>query len=125
MSQAHLILHVFSDRGEDAERLDEASHSLQDDLLDVSGVRAITPLAGEAAEGTKAVMPVEVGSLSVGVVVTAAAIAKIAQVIHDWLRRNEDKRVAFERADGTKVAVEGYSLEAARELIASVLSADG
>jgi hypothetical protein len=126
MSQAHLILHVFSDRSEDAERLDDASHSLRDDLLDVDGVSAITPVArGPAAEGTKSIMPVDLGSLSVSVVVTGAVTAKIAQIIHDWLRRNDGKRVVVERRDGTEVAVEGYSEDAARQLIESVLLADG
>lgn len=102
---------VLSEPGADAERLDAVTGYLQAELVAVDDVE-VARGAGEAPEGTRAVDPVEVGTLLV-TLLTSQALAQVVGYVRRWLRRGsaDTAEPGAEPSRSVRLEIDGDVLE--------------
>ncbi|MEV4582629.1 caspase family protein [Nonomuraea jabiensis] len=101
------------DAAADAQELDEATARLRNELLELDVVAGAAE-AGEAAEGTRAVLSFTLGGLVISLVGTEL-LASIVNAVTAWLSRHQHRSVKLE-IDGDVLELTGIPSTEQREL---------
>lgn len=118
----NLRVHL-AERGADAERLDQVTGYLRQDLLQLD-VQAVTALrAGPPPEGSRALDVATVGGLLVTLGQSTTALQTIVTAIRSWLHRGTPvQRAVRVEIDGDVLELADASTEDQDELIALFIS---
>lgn len=114
----NLRLHV-AERGADAERLDQVTRYLREELLQLD-VRAVTALpAGPPPAGSRALDVATVGGLMVTLGQSATALQTIVAAVRMWLGRGKPVQRAIRvEIDGDVLEIADASGEEQERLVA-------
>ncbi len=111
-------VHIKPEEQDDKQEIDSLAHSLRDDLLnlDVEEVhllheKAPLPAGSKGVEGATAI-----GSMIVDFV-SGNIIKEVTQTVQAWIRRNENRAITIEMADGDKIDVKGISSKDQQRII--------
>jgi Effector Associated Constant Component 1 len=116
MEAETVTISVSDDRSSDESRLDESVLALRRELSDVPGVRSVTPRATLPGERARSASAHIVGSLLVSMSISAPSVTFLIRFLHEWLRRNDGKRITVTR-DGHTIDLAGLSDETIKEIL--------
>lgn len=103
---------------EDPERLEELTRMLLTELRELGEVR-VDRVEGSVSEGAKSGLALQVGSLAISGVFSAATAAAFAKVMVARFDRAKARKVTLEK-DGEKVEIDGISAADQHVLVAKI-----
>ena len=114
---------IEDERSLDPELLEASVLSLREELLTIAGIHDSTarniathPHSKGGAEGL-------VGTLIIAVPASMPILRELRTMLHDWLHRNDGKRIRLE-IDGTVIDASGLSDDALEKLVARRMPSD-
>ncbi len=124
MGDQELTLVVVDERLANPELLEKSVLALREELLAVPGLRDLTPRGTVARPQTKTGPAELVGTLLVAVPATMPVLRELRITLHDWLHRNDGKRVRLE-INGVVVDAAGLSDDVLEKLVTRGIASDG
>lgn len=124
MDDQEVTLVIVDERLADPEFLEGSALALREELLAVPGLRDLTPRGTVTPPLTKTGPAELAGTLLVAIPATMPVLRELRMVLHDWLHRNDGKRVKLE-INGVVVDAAGLSDDTLEKLVTLGIAADG
>jgi hypothetical protein len=115
MTTQRVTLSIVDQRSSDADLLELSVQSLRKDLLEITGIYDI-PSQKVAPPNAKGAVEEIIGTLVIAVPASVPVLKEMRVLLHDWLHRNDGKRVRIEVA-GKVIDVTGLSDEILEGLV--------
>ena len=118
------LLSIDAGPDADAEELEEITHQLRDELLELDLEEVDLVTVGKAPKGARAVDPVSLGQLIITLAASGGLLAQMIGTIKDWFSRHKFKSVKLQLG-GDVLEVTDVSSEEQQRLIETFIKRHG